>query len=190
MKTLVLLAAAGAVAATAAAANSYEPAMRKFLETEAAQWLDDSVLIEAIRSQNARTAAFDQAQIDTLDQTWRAEVGKDSAPTIDPVLHNPASDFLRQQVEASGGRITEVFVMDGRGLNVATSGVTSDYWQGDEDKFTATHGVGAGAMHFGEIEFDESSQTYQGQISMTITDPDTGQPIGAVTIGVDAESLL
>ena len=28
------------------------------------------------------------------------------------------------------------------------------------------------------------------QISVTIVDPDTGAPIGALTVGVDAESLL
>ncbi len=34
--------------------------------------------------------------------------------------------------------MTEVFVMDARGLNVAASDVTSDYWQGDEEKFSET----------------------------------------------------
>ena len=80
--------------------------------------------------------------------------------------------------------------MDAQGLNVAASGLTSDYWQGDEAKFTETYGKGAGAVHFGEVEFDESSQTYQAQISVTVTDPATGQPIGAITVGVDAAHLM
>ena len=86
--------------------------------------------------------------------------------------------------------ITEVIVMDAKGLNVAASGATSDYWQGDEAKYQETYPKGPGAVHFGEVEFDESSQTYQAQISITVTDPDTGRPIGAMTVGVDAEVLL
>ena len=47
-------------------------------------------------------------------------------------------------------------------------------------KFQETHGVGPDAVHFGEVEFDESSQQYQGQISVTITDPATGNVIDVV----------
>ncbi|MFT5895664.1 MAG: hypothetical protein ACI8VW_002539 [bacterium] len=37
---------------------------------------------------------------------------------------------------------------------------------------------------------DESTQRFQTQVSIAITDPNTGKNIGSVTIGVDAESLL
>ena len=80
--------------------------------------------------------------------------------------------------------------MDALGLNVAASDTTSDYWQGDEAKFTETYGVGPDATHLGDIELDESSQSYQGQISMTIVDPATGSAIGAITVGVNADALL
>ena len=45
-------------------------------------------------------------------------------------------------------------------------------------------------VHLSEIEFDESSQTYQGQISIPVVDPATGALIGAMTIGVNAEALM
>ena len=80
--------------------------------------------------------------------------------------------------------------MDAQGLNVAASSVTSDYWQGDEAKHQETYGKGAGAVHFSAIEFDESSQMYQAQISISLSDPDSGAVIGAMTIGVDADSLM
>ena len=182
--------AAGFVSAALAApafANDFEPAMREFFDTEVSNWMSNSVLVDAINSQNTTTLSYDQARIDALDQAWRAEVGTDG-PTITPVLNNAAAQVLRDIVEASGGRVTEIFVMDGVGLNVAASATTSDYWQGDEAKFQKTHGMGPGSVHFGEVEFDESSQQYQGQISVTIVDPATGQAIGAMTVGVDAES--
>lgn len=100
------------------------------------------------------------------------------------------SAFLSDQVAASGGRINEIFVMDALGLNVAASDVTSDYWQGDEDKYTKTFGVGSGAMFVDAIEFDESAQSYQGQISISLTDPASGQVVGAMTIGLNAEAFF
>lgn len=176
--------------ATPAFANEFQPAMESYLTNEIASWMNNPVLIQAIKSQNARTVDLDQAAIDQLDQTWRAEVGSGSSQMITDVLQNEAADFLRQQQNESGGVISEVFTMDSHGLNVAASNVTSDYWQGDEAKFQQTYSMGPGAVHFGEVEFDESSQTYQGQISIVITDPDSNQPIGAMTIGVNVEALL
>lgn len=171
-------------------ANDFAPAMQSYLESEIRSWAAAEPIVAAINTQNATTSGYDQAMIDQLDTRWRAEVGSADTPTITPVLSGSAADFLRQRVEAAGGRITEVFIMDAQGLNVAASSVTSDYWQGDEAKFSETYGRGANAVHLGDIEFDESTETYQGQISLTIIDPGTGQAIGAMTVGVDAEALM
>lgn len=184
-----LLSTAVVVAAPAAMAVEPHAAMQAYVDSQIMTWAHDAAIVDAIAAQNVLTAGYDAAQIDTLDKTWRAEVGT-ASDLVDGVLMNDAADFLRAQITASGGMITEVFIMDAHGLNVAASGATSDYWQGDEAKFQETFPNGAGAMHFGEIEFDESSQTYQAQISITITDPASGDPIGAMTVGIDAESLM
>jgi hypothetical protein len=178
------------LAATVAPAAEPNAAMQAFLKDNILGWAQDPVLIDAIAAQNGRTAGFDAAQIETLDQQWRAEVGTGASEMVDAVLMNAAADFLRGQMEASAGMVTEIFIMDALGLNVAASGPTSDYWQGDEAKFQETFGVGAGAVHYSEIEFDESSQSYSVQISITLSDPATGAPVGAMTVGVDAESLM
>lgn len=179
-----------AMAACAASAEDFTPAMKAYLEAEVMPWAHDGVIIDAIRSQNRRTAGLSQAEIDALDQSWRAEVGTASTPTITPVIANAASDFLRSRVTAAGGAITEVFVMDARGLNVAASEPTSDFWQGDEEKFTKSYAAGPGAIHFSEIEFDESSQRYQGQVSIPLVDPETQVVVGAMTVGLDADALF
>ncbi len=176
--------------AVPAFANEYESRMQDYLDAQIMSWAQSDVLIAAIRAQNETTTAYSQAQIDALDQAWRSEVGLSERPTIDPVLSNAASEFLRGVVTEAGGTVTEVFVMDARGLNVAASDVTSDFWQGDEPKFSETFPNGIGAVHFGEVEFDESSQSYQGQISISIADPSNGEVVGALTVGVDAEALF
>ena len=182
--------AAAPLAAAPAAANDFAPAIEAYLETEIAAWAQDPRLAEAILAQNATTAGYSQDDIDRLDQTWRAEVGTADSALIRGVLDHPASSFLRERVDASAGAITEVFVMDARGLNVASSGLTSDYWQGDEEKFTETYPLGPGAVHISEVEFDESTQTYQAQVSLPLADPATGSVIGAMTVGLNAERLF
>ena len=190
MKLRLLSVTLPALLATEAAAQDFETAAQQYFETEISKWAGAQVLVDAVNAQNAQTAAYTQAQIDALDQAWRAEVGAATTPTITPVLENTAAAFLRDQVSGSGAAITEVFIMDAQGLNVAASDMTSDYWQGDEAKHSETYGAGPDGFHISEIEFDDSTQRYQAQVSFTLVDPATGSAIGAVTVGVDAESLM
>ncbi|MGH1369164.1 MAG: hypothetical protein ACRBCL_11155 [Maritimibacter sp.] len=187
MKT-VTYGALFAMFATGAFASSTE-GMKTFLVEKVAPWASDPVLIEAIKAQNAKTGGMSLADIEAQDQVWRGQIGSADTSLIDSVLNAPSSEYLRQQVEAAGGQITEVFIMDAQGLNVAASAVTSDYWQGDEAKFSETYGIGVDAMHFSEIELDESTREYQAQLSMTLVDPASGEAIGAMTVGVNAEAF-
>jgi hypothetical protein len=187
---LPLAFAATMLAGAPAAANDFLPAIEAYLDSDIRTWVTDPRLAEAIAAQNATTAAYTQADIDNLDQTWRGQVGSDDSALIAGVLDTPAADLLRERVAASEGIVTEIFMMDARGLNVAASSVTSDYWQGDEEKFNATYPLGTDAVHISEVEFDESTQTFQAQVSLPVTDPATGAVIGAITIGVAADRLF
>jgi len=170
-------------------ANDLAPAMKTYVTQTVLPWASDPMVIAAIHASNAAHAGLSQAEIDTLDKAWRAEVGTAATPTITPVVNNLVSDFLRQRLGSTAGRVTEAFVMDDRGLLVGTSGITSDYWQGDEEKWSMTYPRGPGAFHIGEVEFDDSSQTFQAQVSFAVVDPATGLAIGAVTVGLDADAM-
>jgi hypothetical protein len=79
--------------------------------------------------------------------------------------------------------------MDSKGLNVGQSAETSDYWQGDEDKWQKTYLVGPDAIFVDGVEVDDSSGALQSQVSLPITDPDSGDVIGAITLGINVDSL-
>lgn len=190
MKSRLLTGALLCCFAQGAAANEFQDAMEAFAKEHVLAWISDPMFIAAIRSQNETTADYDQTQIDELDIIWRTQVGSTDAELIQDIMVSPTSTRLREQVEATGGAITEAFIMDQHGLNVAASHVTSDYWQGDEAKFTETYGQGPGQVHYGDIELDQSSQTVQGQVSMTIIDDETGEPIGALTVGINLTALM
>lgn len=185
----VLAVAAACAGAPVLAANEFEAPLTELARSDLAAWVAEPAIVAAVLAQNAAHAGLTQADIDGLDAAWRAEVGATPAPMIDGVLADPASVWLRERQEASAGLVTEVFVMDDRGLNVAQSEVTSDFWQGDEPKWQDTYKAGPEALDISEVELDESTQTYQSQVSMPVIDPATGAAIGAVTFGIDVSLL-
>lgn len=184
--SLTAILAAGAVAHAAPKQTASVP---DNVITKIRSWASDPVVIDAIRAQNRKNATLTQTDIDKLDKKWRAETKASAHPLIDSVMSNELSAYLSKIKQNAGGLYTEIFVMDDRGLNVGQSDVTSDYWQGDEAKWQKTYPVGPAAVFKDKVEFDESSQTYEAQVSISISDPDTGKPIGAVTVGVDADQL-
>ena len=181
----------GVLLATAAyAAEPHEAPMRDFANNTVSSWISNPVVVEAIKAQNDEHANLSQDEIDKLDKQWRAETGSSDRPLIDEVLAKALSDFLAETKNGTRGLVTEVFVMDNKGLNVGQSDVTSDYWQGDEAKWKKTYLAGPDAIFIDEVEQDESTQMFQSQLSMSIVDPATGDVIGAITVGVNIDALM
>lgn len=180
---------AGLAVGTATAAGDHVGPATEFAKSTVSEWVASPEVIEAIKAQNSKHQGLSQDDIDKLDKQWRAEVDGSNKPLIDAVLANAVSKFLAKVKEATGGMVTEVFVMDNRGLNVGQSDVTSDYWQGDEAKWQKTYSAGPDAVFVDEVEMDESTQTLQTQVSMSIKDPETNAVIGAITVGVNVDAL-
>jgi hypothetical protein len=178
-----------ACAAGTATANEFEEPLQALAKSVTASWLTNPVVINAVRKQNEAHAGLPQDEIIALDKKWRSETGASDQPMIKSVLANELSRFLANEKEKSAGLFTEIFVMDNKGLNVGQSDVTSDYWQGDEAKWQKTYQVGASAIHLGDVEKDESTQTFQSQLSLPIVDPADNSVVGAITLGVNVEML-
>ncbi len=154
------------------------------------EWVNHPTVVDAIKQQNALHAGLSKDEIVEMDKQWRAETASADRPLIHKVLTNSLSRYLANASKEQQGLVTEVFIMDNRGLNVGQSDVTSDYWQGDEAKWQKTFLVGPKAMIIDDVELDESTQTFQSQLSMSITDRATGEVIGAITVGVDVEAIV
>ncbi|MHA6323963.1 hypothetical protein [Roseivivax sp. CAU 1753] len=193
MFRLPLLSAASIALAISAppllAANTASDAATSYVMGALAELEGAPQIWRAIRAGNVAHATLDEETIIGMDNDWRAEIGHSARPTIDPVISSTASGVLRDMVDQSDGQLTEIIVMDAVGLNAAISALTSDYWQGDEAKFSATFGKAPGTLHVSEIEFDESTQTYQMQVSLPLFDPVSGAAVGAATFGLNAEAF-
>lgn len=184
-----VLAALAAPLQPALAQEDHVAAATAYVRSQVLPWLHEPVLIEALKSQNANTAGFGQAQIETLDIQWRTELEQSDQPLIQGVMASAASKFLRVKRDQSDGMITEFILMDRAGLNAGQSDLTSDYWQGDEAKFRKSFGAGPDAIFVDEVEQDESTGLLQSQVSLTVRDPQSGEALGALTVGIDADKL-
>lgn len=162
-------------------ANDYENLLNEIVAGPVAEVVNSEAVWSSVVQQNETTTGYDRAKIDELDAQWRAEVDADSKPFIDEVMDRPLSNYLKSVQANSNGVLTEIFVVDAKGLNVGQSAVTSDYWQGDEDKWSIP--FNSGGVDLGEVELDESTQVVQSQVSVPVRD-DQGNIVGTATFAV------
>ena len=181
----------GSVGAMAQMDDMYDIAtsnlVKDLITDDILDWINDPIVVSAVRQANRDNRGRTLDEIEAADQRWRAVRGVNDFIRI--YLENDTSDFLRVVQDDSNGLYAEIFVMDNQGVNVAQTDKTSDLWQGDEAKFTESFSDGDGAVHVGEVEFDESAQSYLVQVSLPIYDDDANEVIGAVTVGIDMSRL-
>lgn len=183
------LVAAVSIPTLSVAAVNPEIKVKQIVQEQVKAWAYQPKVIAAIKAQNKAHAKLKQEDIDRLDKQWRSETKTGERPLIDKVLGNSLSAYLKKVKADAKGLYTEIFVMDNKGLNVGQSDVTSDYWQGDEAKWKKTYLVGPDALFIDKVKYDESSQQFQVQANLAITDPETKKVIGAVTVGIRMSGL-
>lgn len=139
---------------------------------------------------NKKTHGLSQQEINARDKKWmRAFAENDYGYSIG-LVDQPMSAELREIKKQSQDMITEVIVTDNRGLNVAISDMTSDYWQGDEEKFTNVYGKPANTINFGNISYDESTKRFQLHLSVPLYSEQKLEPLGVMIFGIDVEKVL
>lgn len=168
----------------------YQRFIPQIVKEKIQPWLADELLVQSIIQQNKKHKAITQKQIDQLEQTWKRERKSAVRPFIDTILKNEVSDFLKIRKAESEGLFSEIIVMDDKGLCVGISDITSDYWQADEEKWQETYQADRFEPFIGKLEYDESTEEYQIQVSLTVKDPASDQKIGAITIGINVQKML
>ena len=136
---------------------------------------NDKMLLDAIRKQNAKKVPL--AEIRRLDKSWTD--GKEEQ-LVHIVTTGACADHLRQIAAASG--YGEMMVMDDQGALVCSNARTSDYWQGDEEKWSRAFNGGKGATFVDRPRLDESTKTNLAHISVPVMDG--GRAIGVITVGI------
>ena len=142
----------------------------------------DPVIVSAVKAENSKGKTL--AQIQELDKKWKGYAG--IADYMQAIMDSECGKHL-QQIQNSKQYFVEIFLVDNQGANVALSEKTSDYWQGDEDKFSECYNGGRGKVYVSDVKFDDSAQTYLVQVSVPVKDND--KTIGVLVIGIDIDNL-
>lgn len=142
----------------------------------------DPIIVKTVKAENANGKTL--SQIQAMDKKWKAHAGV--ADYMQAMMDSECGKRLRN-VQTSAPYYAEIFVMDNQGATLAMTGKTSDYWQGDEDKFKKAYKGGAGAVFVDDVKFDESTQASLVQVSVPVKDND--KVIGVITIGIDVAKI-
>ena len=140
------------------------------------------VLIDAVRRQNESNLTLEE--IKKRDDEWRKS--KELTQLKRELEQNKAGKLLTSYVSRNKA-LNEAFLTDNQGANVAAFPPTSDYWQGDEEKWSESFNDGEGRVFIGPLEFDESTKTTAVQISMPMIH--FGETIGVLVVGVTVDYL-
>jgi hypothetical protein len=135
------------------------------------------LLVRAALQQNQQRLSLEE--IKKRDGAWRSS--KELTPFKQSLQRNKPGRFLKDIVTRLDS-LNEAFLTDNQGANVAAYPATSDYWQGDEKKWSAAFNDGVGKVFIGELELDESTQIYAVQISAPVID--RGATVGVLIVGV------
>jgi hypothetical protein len=152
-------------------------------------FLASEIVQMSVKDQNRKYEDRTEDEILALDGKWRKETEAKAKPLISATLSNPLSAYLTRVQANSNGLFTEIFVMDDKGMNVGQSSISSDYWQGDEDKWQKTFLVGAEAVFVDAPEFDEGLRAWVAQLNLSVSDRETKKAIGAATFQVNLSEM-
>ncbi len=154
------------------------PALAKIIESRLKilkKYAAEPIIINAVKKQNSKMTSL--KEITAIDKKWIEGSNNDFIKTV---LNNNISKYLSKKVKSNKLLYTEAFLYDNQGAIVGAYPRTSDYWQGDETKFTEC--FNNSKKYIGPLEFDQSTQSPAIQMSLPVKDQ--GKTIGVLVMGL------
>src|SRR5262245_9598747 len=139
-------------------------------------WASTDRLVRDAQQQSSQPLG--RERIRQIDAAWQR--GEDPEGLATSLGSNACADALRALIGTNHG-FGEAFVTDSRGALVCMSRRTSDYWQGDEAKWTRSWAGGTGAVFVSKVSHDDSTGLDLMHISVPIRAG--GGLVGVLTVG-------
>ncbi|WP_222937604.1 PDC sensor domain-containing protein [Spartinivicinus ruber] len=146
------------------------------------EWGKDPAIVEFVKQHNKQGLTL--LSIKQRDQQWKSANG--ITQLMKELMQNKAAKRLIE-LEKTKPYFVELFLMGDKGENIAMTNKTTDYWQGDEDKFKYSFNQGKGDVYIGDVAFDESAKAYLIQVSVPVLDQE--KAIGAITVGLSVDKI-
>ncbi len=154
-------------------------------EFKALQVLALNKVVQDAAAAASGATPLSQADIDRLDQQWRAadEANNDADPLVAGVLNNSVASELRE-FRAQFPQQVELFLTGIQGVSIASTNRTSDYLQSDEEWWQTAYRDG---LYIGQPEYDESSKTIA--MNMAVAVRQNGKIVGVLRTTVNFTAL-
>jgi len=152
---------------------------------EVFRWIKASPEISEALKGKLEIERFDHLYLDSLERKWLAP----KSTLVKSVLDRPLSKKLAKDALKKFQDVKEIIVFDRSGALVAASGVTSDYYQGDEMKFTQTFSKNQNQF-FDRLRFDESTGKFLVQITVVLKPAKSTERSLGITIGIVVSDYL
>jgi GAF domain-containing protein/HAMP domain-containing protein len=135
----------------------------------------------------SQSGSLSLAEIDRLDQQWRAADAADNNadPLVAGILNNSLSSDLRR-FQKDFPQHVEVFVTDTQGVSIASTNRTSDYYQADEEWWQTAYQEG---LYVGQPEYDESSKSLAIVMATVIRANGSENIVGVLRTTVNFDTL-
>lgn len=148
---------------------------------------------QAVLKSNQEFEKLDNIQdfISKKDQEWTSAPKEEITPFMQELINNQLSNELRKKInfyeEKYGYRVYgEIFITNRYGANIAQTGKTSDYNQGDEEWWQKAKQDG---LYMSDVEYDESSDVYSVAIGVRIDD-ENGSFLGVMKTVLNIEEAF
>jgi putative methionine-R-sulfoxide reductase with GAF domain len=135
----------------------------------------------------ANLTHLSQADIDRLDQQWRAadKANTNADELVSGVLYNEISAELRG-FRRQFDQHVEVFLTGTQGFSIASNNRTSDYYQADEEWWQTAY---RDDLFIGQPEYDESSKTIAIIMAVSVRENGNGRILGILRTTVKFTTL-
>ena len=147
-------------------------------------WID--MLTDINKKYNGMSNQSIQQYLADMDKRW-VDAGQDD-PIVKEYLDSRVADSMRDIITIRGN-VAEIFITDKYGGLVASSGKTSDFYQADEPWWQEAYSKGKGSLYIGDIEFDQSSNSWSMPMAAPIMGSD-GNIIGVCKQMISTERLF
>ncbi len=148
-------------------------------------WLLSLEALKELQTTPVKITRFDHFYIDSLEREW----AKPKSSLQNSVYGSKFSKFLALEVPKRFPFVSELLIFDRSGALVAASAATTDYYQGDEMKYTQTFSKNQNQF-LDRLRFDESTGKFLVQVTMLIKGQTQSQETLGVTLGIDVTNYL
>ena len=139
-------------------------------------WSFNPIIIKALKNRNMNPQSL--KTIKKIDADW---IKNDNLKLKKELQTNEVGKFLKDKI-INNQLYTEAFLCDKKGAIVGLYPVTTDYWQGDEDKFIKSYNSGQGTIFYGPLRYDKSAKAHSIQVSVPVKD--WNETIGVLIFGI------